>query len=1222
MDYLGYPPLLAMDYSYSYLLGYPPLLAMDYFYSYLLGHPPLLAMDYSYSYLLGHPPLLAMDYSYSYLLGHSPTLLHCSNAHSGSSNYSCGNLASLKVKHSCPEYSITDGIVHPQILILDDITILHIMSSETMDQIDSMSISFILELYARIFLNFHRMLSTWIYIDINIAAKCKRIRLSLERSIIRKHDYLCYINKLPISQSLKSVEFILYIAIFCHVYLHGKKHMKKWYKIRYFFNVNRRKTPIYSKADIVGGGSNLFSFEELYPYFTKSIQNTSTSFKYKTYVLKPDSDQFEYAWAIPLSLLVSKLTISELRTIAASHKVFTLARMHRAEIQLAIKNHVCGDCKNYISVFEPIVDSEKDNKNSKYRNLIAVKNYQAKKGIEYKLSHLESVKKNQKKNYIKYKATHLEASKKHRQKNKSTNFPFPPPVPTYELQHTIISNACKEMRPKCIIESGCAVCGVLTPVMHLTKLSNVKLDLDILMNSMVTRQERFTLNDPIKELKGPILVQGLDSICELCYKSLAKEKIPKMALANGKWLGTIPEQLKNLSYAEQLLVARIRHNRCIVKVSSGMHKMRANAITFANPIPKIYDILPPPIKELDEVLAFIYTGPCQPTKADFERTPLLVRRKKIRSALEWLKLNHADYYDLEISQENLDEYPEDGPPVVVDYHQSFTNKNPESTAINDNEVDEGTETGKCPFVVHGLTGEEYTNKSVKALKAIALKHLTSNGKILAIGHAEQPQSMYNNPQLFPQIMPWLFPYGLGGIGNDLQKGNLSDIAHKKHLLMYYDKRFQMDPHFPLIAFNHEQIKESTTAGYLLAEKSQFENISKRLMDVDLETLTKLARRMEDGENVKPETDEEILCFQLIKDLDHVGGHVKGSITSKKYMRNEIWSLISFIGAPSWFITFAPTDNKHPISLYFADTKETFKPELRSGDERYRLIANNPVAGARFFHFMCEIFIKHVLGVDQNHSGIYGETQAYYGTVEQQGRLTLHLHLLLWIRGCLSPQDIRDKIMDPTSEFQKKMIEYLESVHVGEFLTGSMSEVKAEIDKNKMHNQNYQDPTQILPEAPPSLCDNDCSDNCDSCKHLGSWWNKFKHEVDDLIYHSNRHNCGKNQSSGEKSYKKDRPTCINKYGNCKARFPRQVFTQTEVDSKTGALNMKKREPWINTLTPIVTYLLRCNSDVTSLLSGTSIKAVVAYVSDYVTKPGLKHIVFLMLLEVFLIVTQRC
>ncbi|KAJ7850463.1 hypothetical protein B0H13DRAFT_1644481, partial [Mycena leptocephala] len=38
-------------------------------------------------------------------------------------------------------------------------------------------------------------------------------------------------------------------------------------------------------------------------------------------------------------------------------------------------------------------------------------------------------------------------------------------------------------------------------------------------------------------------------------------------------------------------------------------------------------------------------------------------------------------------------------------------------------------------------------------------------------------------------------------------------------------------------------------------------------------------------------------------------------------------------------------------------------------------------------------------------------------------------------------------------------------------------------------------------------------------------------------------------------------------------------------------------------------LRCNTDVTSLLSGASIKAVVAYISDYVTKATLKlyHIV---------------
>src|SRR6266567_1683542 len=251
--------------------------------------------------------------------------------------------------------------------------------------------------------------------------------------------------------------------------------------------------------------------------------------------------------------------------------------------------------------------------------------------------------------------------------------------------------------------------------------------------------------------------------------------------------------------------------------------------------------------------------------------------------------------------------------------------------------------------------------------------------------------------------------------------------------------------------------------------------------------------MENGESTKPESDEEKNCFQLIKDLDHVGGFVKGSATTKKNMRNEIWSLISFISAPSWFVTFSPADIKHPICLYFADTKEKFSPDLRDENERYRLIAQNPVACARFFHFMCQMFIKHVLGVGENHPGLYGNTNAYYGTVEQQGRLTLHMHMLLWLKGAFSPQEIKDKIMDPTSDFQQKIVEYLESVYIGEFMTGTQEEVEQEIKLEKTQNKNYQDPTQTLPDPPPPLCENENCDekNCCNCEKLGSWWQKFK-----------------------------------------------------------------------------------------------------------------------------------
>ena len=60
---------------------------------------------------------------------------------------------------------------------------------------------------------------------------------------------------------------------------------------------------------------------------------------------------------------------------------------------------------------------------------------------------------------------------------------------------------------------------------------------------------------------------------------------------------------------------------------------------------------------------------------------MLVRQLKVSKALHWLKLNHVDYYDCEISDKNLASYSEDGPLVVVDYYRSNSNKNPKSTSV-------------------------------------------------------------------------------------------------------------------------------------------------------------------------------------------------------------------------------------------------------------------------------------------------------------------------------------------------------------------------------------------------------------------------------------------------------------------------------------------------------------------------------------------------------------
>jgi hypothetical protein len=133
--------------------------------------------------------------------------------------------------------------------------------------------------------------------------------------------------------------------------------------------------------------------------------------------------------------------------------------------------------------------------------------------------------------------------------------------------------------PEAFEEAGCAVCGKLTPVHEMEELFNVE-NINLLKVDGVTRKARCKSFDPVRELRGPILAPGCSIVCLIYVESLEKKKMPNLALANDLWVGKIPDELKDLTYAEQLLIARVHHDRCIVKVSSGMFKMRAKAISF------------------------------------------------------------------------------------------------------------------------------------------------------------------------------------------------------------------------------------------------------------------------------------------------------------------------------------------------------------------------------------------------------------------------------------------------------------------------------------------------------------------------------------------------------------------------------------------------------------------------------------------------------------------
>src|SRR3984957_4783336 len=527
----------------------------------------------------------------------------------------------------------------PNLVLIDEILLLDAVSKNLQCSNISQTIysgSLLFELYLRLTLNMWKLLDQFYYSQ-NVLSQCLHVKSKLFRALFRKHDFVVYMRSLQNisvfeNGSILLVAFFLYHIFAFNIILNYGSRLRS--------NFTWKVTMSGMDVQCIGGGQkNMFSLNELLSDPQDSQLNVL--FKFHDYVLEDEvlsmnlnQDSF-VTMEVSFKKLISKLSISALRVIAEKHGVFIHSKMSHDGIELSLSNHICFYCSSFVSIFEKIDLDAKENRR-RLSNLMAVKKYQDKHGENFKNKHLIAVQKYNIENPEKYKQTNLTAVQKYNagnpEKCKQTNLAavqkynagnpekykqthlaavqkslqkkaFPPEPPSPELQHTIISGFCKDTSPSEFSGSACCVCGKLTPIYCLKSISNLDISLNVLKATGVTQKERFSDHDPICDLDGPVMLENLDNICKTCCESVSKGKQPLLALTNGLWLGNIPDQLSNLTYAEQLLIARVRHNRCIVKVSSGMHKMKANAIVFANPTPKIYNVLPPPLDELDQILA-------------------------------------------------------------------------------------------------------------------------------------------------------------------------------------------------------------------------------------------------------------------------------------------------------------------------------------------------------------------------------------------------------------------------------------------------------------------------------------------------------------------------------------------------------------------------------------------------------------------------------------------
>jgi hypothetical protein len=195
---------------------------------------------------------------------------------------------------------------------------------------------------------------------------------------------------------------------------------------------------------------------------------------------------------------------------------------------------------------------------------------------------------------------------------------------------------------------------------------------------------------------------------------------------------------------------------------------------------------------------------------------------------------------------------------------------------------------------------------------------------------------------------------------------------------------------------------------------------------------------------------------LRKQLSAVRTKVDGTDESRQSVRSKIWSTNLIHNPPNLWMTVNPSDTQDPIAQVMTGAMIDLDKFCRTAgpdhEERATNIAGDPYAAAKFFHFLIKAILEELFGITktganghiQRHEGILGTVKSYIGTVEAQGRGTLHLHLLLWLTDAPSSADMQRALTH--ADFRAKIQGYIKAVIQADIHQFNTASILAHIPK--------------------------------------------------------------------------------------------------------------------------------------------------------------------------------
>ncbi|KAJ7310997.1 hypothetical protein DFH08DRAFT_666077, partial [Mycena albidolilacea] len=259
-----------------------------------------------------------------------------------------------------------------------------------------------------------------------------------------------------------------------------------------------------------------------------------------------------------------------------------------------------------------------------------------------------------------------------------------------------------------------------------------------------------------------------------------------------------------------------------------------------------------------------------------------------------------------------------------------------------------------------------------------------------------PLHTSRNPRVFGLLWPTLFPFGVGMIdNNDVRLSTeygfrqVDTAPHVEHLITIADKRFQVHKSFIFVMANIIQRRQSSFKSRLAVNRSWFPLIQDLMLKVDDTSMESYRVKLEGNPFAQPESEGEKAANRLMKYLSYVSDHIPGSVGDVNKMKQECKSKIICDGLPHVFATVNLADAHNPVAQVLAgrdiNLDQIFDCLGRADQEggaRAKALAENPVAGAEFFHLIITKFFEIILGTERaSKIGVLGEVLGWYAVVE-------------------------------------------------------------------------------------------------------------------------------------------------------------------------------------------------------------------------------------------------